>query len=271
MKKFFSAILLMTMMVFSVGTFVSCNDLVEEVETIKGQTSDIEAQISALETQIAALETALKGEIKSAADLAKAEAIAAAKAECETLKALLEAGAKDLEDYIALTNAKIEAIDADLAKMATKVELEEAVKELVAKDTELSMQITALEAYKAIAAANHALEAIEKFEADGRADEVRNARGEALLCRAYAHFMLANLFCMPYNPATADTELGVPYATEPETTLNPLYHRGTLQETYDKIEADLLEGLDLLPASYAKAPAYHFTRKAAYVFASRFY
>ena len=126
-------------------------------------------------------------------------------------------------------------------------------------------------AYAAIAAANHALEAVEKFEAEDRGEEVRNARGEALLCRAYAHFMLANLFCMPYNPATADTELGVPYATEPETTLNPLYHRGTLQETYDKIEADLLEGLDLLPASYAKAPAYHFTRKAAYVFASRFY
>ncbi|MBR6589815.1 MAG: RagB/SusD family nutrient uptake outer membrane protein [Bacteroidaceae bacterium] len=126
-------------------------------------------------------------------------------------------------------------------------------------------------AYAAIAAANHALEAVDKFEVEGRGEEVRAARGEALLCRAYAHFMLANLFCMPYNPATADTELGIPYATEPETTLNPLYHRGTLQETYDKIEADLLEGLGSLPASYAKAPAYHFTRKAAYVFASRFY
>lgn len=126
-------------------------------------------------------------------------------------------------------------------------------------------------AYAAIAATNHALEAVEKFEAEGRGEEVRSARGEALLCRAYAHFMLANLFCKPYNPATADTELGIPYATDPETTLNPLYHRGTLQETYDKIEADLLEGLELLPASYAKAPAYHFTRKAAYVFASRFY
>ena len=127
------------------------------------------------------------------------------------------------------------------------------------------------EAYKAIAAANHALEAIEKFEADGRADEVRNARGEALLCRAYAHFMLANIFCMPYNPATADAELGIPYVTEPETTLNPTYERETLAETYRLIEEDMIEGLELLPASYENAPAYHFTRKAAYAFASRFY
>lgn len=128
-----------------------------------------------------------------------------------------------------------------------------------------------MNAYAAIAATNHALEAIEKFEAEGRGEEVRHARGEALLCRAYAHFMLANLFCAPYNPATADTELGIPYATDPETTLDPLYHRGTLAETWQKIEDDLLEGIDLLPASYKEAPAYHFTRKAAYVFASRYY
>ncbi len=127
------------------------------------------------------------------------------------------------------------------------------------------------EAYKAIAAANHALEAIEEFEANGRGDEVRNARGEALLCRAYAHFMLANIFCMTYNPATAETELGVPYITEPETTLNPTYERETLEETYRLIEKDLTEGLELLPATYENAPAYHFTRKAAYAFASRFY
>ncbi len=128
-----------------------------------------------------------------------------------------------------------------------------------------------MESYKAISAANHALEAIEKFEKEGRGDEVRSARGEALICRAYAHFMLANIFCMPYNPATADSELGIPYATVPETTLNPLYKRGTLAETYAQIEDDMLEGLDLIPASYAQAASWHFTRKAAYAFASRYY
>ena len=127
------------------------------------------------------------------------------------------------------------------------------------------------QAYAAISAANHALEAVEEFEAAGRGDEVKEVRGEALICRAYAHFMLANVFAMPYNPATADAELGVPYTTKPETKLNPVYERETLAETYRLIEEDLLEGLELIPANFEEAPAYHFTRKAAYAFASRFY
>ena len=127
------------------------------------------------------------------------------------------------------------------------------------------------QAYAAISAANHALEAVEEFEAAGRGDEVKEVRGEALICRAYAHFMLANVFAMPYNPATADAELGVPYPTKPETKLNPVYERETLAETYRLIEEDLLEGLELIPANFEEAPAYHFTRKAAYAFASRFY
>lgn len=128
-----------------------------------------------------------------------------------------------------------------------------------------------VETYRAIATANHALKAIEEYEAQGRGDEVAEARGEALLCRAYGHFMLANIFCMPYDPATADTELGIPYATEPETTLNPTYKRETLAETYRLIEQDLLEGLKSVPVSMENAPAFHFTKKVANAFASRFY
>lgn len=46
--------------------------------------------------------------------------------------------------------------------------------------------------YEAIAAANHALEAIEKLEAEGTDCSVQ--KGEALVCRAYNHFMLVNVF-----------------------------------------------------------------------------
>ena len=93
MKKFFSAILLMTMMVFSVGTFVSCNDLVEEVETIKGQTTDIENAIAGLETEIAALETALQNAKAEAADAAKKAADAAAAADAKAADAAAAAAA----------------------------------------------------------------------------------------------------------------------------------------------------------------------------------
>lgn len=41
------------------------------------------------------------------------------------------------------------------------------------------------------------------------------AYGEALICRAYAHFMLVNIFSMQYNEKTSSTDLGVPYITEP--------------------------------------------------------
>jgi len=48
--------------------------------------------------------------------------------------------------------------------------------------------------YMAIAAANQALDAIKEL---GGADtpQLKAAKGEALICRAYAHFCLANMFC----------------------------------------------------------------------------
>ena len=46
--------------------------------------------------------------------------------------------------------------------------------------------------YSAIAAANMALNAIEE---KGNPASLDPQRGEALVCRAYCHFMLANIFC----------------------------------------------------------------------------
>ena len=56
----------------------------------------------------------------------------------------------------------------------------------------------------------------------------------------------------------------------PEQGLNPQYERGNVAEVYEKIERDLLEGLKYVGDSYA-VPKYHFTRQAAYAFATRFY
>ena len=70
--------------------------------------------------------------------------------------------------------------------------------------------------YIAIAAANEALAAIEELggvEATGMYAEM----AEALLCRAYNHFILANVFCMAYSSETAGSDLGIPYIKAPET------------------------------------------------------
>lgn len=126
-------------------------------------------------------------------------------------------------------------------------------------------------AYLAIAHANEALKALDNISTSDL--QKKNAvRAEALLCRAYAHFMLVNIFAKQYNKQTAASDLGVPYVREPETTLIVDYKRNTIKEVYDFAEQDLLEGLKYLTGDYYKnSGKYHFTPKAAIAFASRFY
>lgn len=122
--------------------------------------------------------------------------------------------------------------------------------------------------YEAIAAANQALQAIEN---GNFGNAVLPYKGEALVARAYAHFMLAVFFAKPYEIGGANSSPGVPYVTVPETEPIRQYSRGTVKETYDKIKKDLEEGLPLLSASAYTVPKYHFTPSAAHAFASRFY
>jgi len=122
--------------------------------------------------------------------------------------------------------------------------------------------------YAAIAAANQALETISK--AANPADYSAQ-KGEALVARAYAHFMLVNFFSKFYDPATASSDPGIPYVTEPEKVFIKQYDRKTVQYVYDMIEKDLLEGLPLIQDNNYTVPRYHFNRAAANAFATRFY
>lgn len=124
--------------------------------------------------------------------------------------------------------------------------------------------------YDAIAHANEVLAVIDDMPGD-RAQK-QAVKGEALLTRAYGHFMLVNLFARHYDPATANNDPGIPYVLEPETEFIKKYTRNSVDDVYDKIEDDLLEGLELVDESfYANSGKYHFTRNAALAFASRFY
>lgn len=122
--------------------------------------------------------------------------------------------------------------------------------------------------YMAITNANQALQAINDM---GNPSSLSAARGEALLCRAYSHFLLVNLFCQNYSPVHSETDLGIPYMEAPETELNPQYERGNVAHVYELIEKDLEEGLPLIDDAAYSVPKYHFNKKAAYTFASRFY
>ncbi|WP_303331868.1 RagB/SusD family nutrient uptake outer membrane protein [Duncaniella muris] len=125
------------------------------------------------------------------------------------------------------------------------------------------------DSYNCIASANEALEGIKRLGGPVTTS-LQGLYSEALLCRAYNHFMLAQLFCMPWTQNAAQ-ELGLPYMEHSETELRPEYERGNLADFYEKIEADLTEGLKYVTDSHLDVPKYHFNQKAAYAFATKFY
>ena len=121
--------------------------------------------------------------------------------------------------------------------------------------------------YLAIASANAAIDLIE---GKGSPAEYTEQLGEALLCRAYAMFQLSTVICKAYNPATASTDLGLPYPTHPEKVVGTVYTRGTMEDLYGQIDKDLQRGLPLVSSNYSK-PKFHFNTEAAKAFAARFY
>jgi len=126
--------------------------------------------------------------------------------------------------------------------------------------------------YEAISHANYALEFIESVKkADIIPSEYLPYYGEALVIRAYCHFMLVNLWGKHYNPSTAASDLGVPYVTEVEKVVFKNYKRETVAKVYELIENDLLEGLKYIDDSAYDVPKYHMNKAAANTFASRFY
>ena len=130
--------------------------------------------------------------------------------------------------------------------------------------------------YLSIAAANSVLEKIEEFEASGYdrddASKLPAIKAEALMLRAFCHWVLAEIFCEQYRgPELSKAIQGIPYMTKPETTVRPNYERGNLADFYENIEKDLEEGLAGIDKSLYEIPKYHFNTQAAHAFAARFY
>ena len=142
--------------------------------------------------------------------------------------------------------------------------------------------------YTAIATANQALGAIKKLEEQGI--NMDPEKGEALLSRAYHHFLLAGVFCQAWKDEEASKQdMGIVYMLQPETKVAPTYWRGpdlqvgldlnndtawiggSVYDTYMAIQRDLEEGLKLVSDEYYSIPRYHFNVKAAHAFAARFY
>lgn len=127
--------------------------------------------------------------------------------------------------------------------------------------------------YASIFSTNEALEAIDAIAAkSGMTERLRRCRGEALLLRAYCHFILVNVFSQAYkDPEASKADVGVPYVDKSSTDFTRKYDRENVAVTYQKIEADLEEGLKYVSDAGYDAPKYHFNVNAAHAFAARFY
>jgi hypothetical protein len=122
--------------------------------------------------------------------------------------------------------------------------------------------------YAAIAASNHAYAACVAAPDSQR---YVHQKGEALITRAYSHFMLTTIFAKRFDPKGANTTPGIPYVTEPEEVVIKQYDRKTVAYDYQMIEQDLQAALPLLDDNSYAIPKYHFTKAAAHAFAARFY
>lgn len=155
-----------------------------------------------------------------------------------------------------------------LAPVQSLINLQAYKWEVVEEDQQDTPNFYWQSAYQAIAASNHALEAIEKR---GNLAEDLPYKGEALVARAYNHFMLVSLFSQRFNPNRSYYDKGIPYVEESEKVVYGNYERGNVEDVYIKIEHDLQEGLQYISDQVYEVPEYHFTREAAFAFASRFY
>jgi hypothetical protein len=99
--------------------------------------------------------------------------------------------------------------------------------------------------YQQVFYANVVLEGLAKLPDDGSA-ESRAIKGTALFHRAFAFYNLAAQYAAPYDAATAASLPGVPIRLTSDVSAR--VPRGTLQQAYDRIFADLAAARPLLPS-----------------------
>ena len=96
-------------------------------------------------------------------------------------------------------------------------------------------------AYKIISQANLVLRGIDTFF-NSEPERVNRIKGQALALRAMVHFDVMRYWAEEFDRNSSKP--GIPYISEFNYELKP--SRGTIAETYDKIEADLLLAKQLL-------------------------
>ncbi|WDF66932.1 RagB/SusD family nutrient uptake outer membrane protein [Sphingobacterium oryzagri] len=101
-------------------------------------------------------------------------------------------------------------------------------------------------AHRRIFQSNVVLDAVDAAELNGRSEsDRRDVRGQALFFRAFTFFQLAQVYCPYYHVGMEDSPYGLPLKLSSDIN-EPLF-RSTVQQTYQRIIADLELAADLLP------------------------
>lgn len=125
--------------------------------------------------------------------------------------------------------------------------------------------------YSRINVCNMVIGTIDDTPETGRTDAESKERvkGEAHYLRGVYYFMLANLYCPPYNPTDADSQMGMPIKFT-EFIEDIEFQRSTLKETYESIISDLEKAEEYLDGKTRKS-IYHANQLAARLMLARVY
>ncbi|WP_437922407.1 RagB/SusD family nutrient uptake outer membrane protein [Sphingobacterium sp. LRF_L2] len=122
-----------------------------------------------------------------------------------------------------------------------------------------------LDYYQTVYNANYVLGRLEKLDASTE-DRTRfnDIKGRALFFRALAFYKLVTLFAQSYDPATADTDPGIPLRLSDDFNIPST--RASVAACYVQIISDALSAAQLLPV--LQDNSYTPSRNAAYILLS---
>lgn len=122
--------------------------------------------------------------------------------------------------------------------------------------------------YSSIFYANNVLKGLEKISSSS-STEYKQLKGWALFVRAFAMSDLVKTFSVNYDPATSQTDLGIPIRLNPE--IDELVTRSSVQQTYDRILSDLKVACSLLPSTFQQLNRNRPSKATAFALLSRVY
>lgn len=123
--------------------------------------------------------------------------------------------------------------------------------------------------YRTIFLANAVIEGIDDASQDTNLESKEQLLGEAYALRAYCHFELINLYAKWYDPATADTDRGVPLALYND--IEQSYKPSSVAAVYQQILDDLKTAADHMQIEVQPSTnlSYRFSKKVLTAFEAR--